>query len=160
MEHLGGPDKTRTVLKDSARRASRGSRPRPVALGGIRRRRRRGPAAARKAGFDSTTCYYITASGKAALPDRPLDDYADLMACHEAFWKEMDTRRPAARRADGDGRLGRVAALGCRTHHGRRRVTGVIPTVRWLSTTRHSVSGCWCKGHPTRRIRQIARPQL
>ena len=89
MEHLGGPDKTHTVL-DSARKQ--------VAAAGLGQLHfaafassTEGVPQLREAGFDSTTCYYITASGKAALPDRPLDDYADLMACHEAFWKEMDT---------------------------------------------------------------------
>ncbi|MBI4658544.1 MAG: glycoside hydrolase family 99-like domain-containing protein [Verrucomicrobia bacterium] len=43
------------------------------------------------AGFDSLTTYNVTASGKARLPDNPLDEYSDLIARHEAFWKEMDT---------------------------------------------------------------------
>lgn len=89
IEQLGGPEKTRAVL-DAARKqvASAG-------LGEVHFAAFTGGADGiprlHEAGFDSTTCYNVTASGTAGLPERPLDDYADLMKRHEAFWKEMDT---------------------------------------------------------------------
>ncbi len=88
MQQLGGPEKTRVVL-DAARKlvasAGLGQVHFAAFTGGAD-----GVPQLRDAGFDSTTCYNVTASGKARLPERPLDDYADLMGRHEAFWKEMD----------------------------------------------------------------------
>lgn len=89
MQQLGGPEATRAVL-DAARQQVASSGLGQVhfaaftwAADGVGR--------LHEAGFDSTTCYNVTASGKAGLPGQPLDDYADLMKRHEAFWEEMDT---------------------------------------------------------------------
>jgi hypothetical protein len=88
LQQLGGPEKTRAVL-DAARKqvasAGLGKVHFAAFTGGAD-----GVPRLREAGFDSTTCYNVTASGKAQLPQQPLDDYADLMERHEAFWKEMD----------------------------------------------------------------------
>jgi hypothetical protein len=89
VRQLGGADKARTVV-DAARRQVEAA-----GLGKLHLAAFTGsPAAAatlRDAGFDSLTAYNVTASGKARLPDRPLDEYADLVARHESFWKEMDS---------------------------------------------------------------------
>jgi len=89
VEQLGGPASARKVL-DRVRQtvSSRG-------LGKIHFAGFPGApesaASLREAGFDSLTTYNVTASGKASLPDHPLDSYADLVDRHPAFWKEMDT---------------------------------------------------------------------
>ncbi len=87
-QQLGGSEKTHAVL-DAARKqvasAGLGEVHFAAFTGGAD-----GVPQLRDAGFDSTTCYNVTASGKAQLPQQPLDDYADLMERHAAFWKEMD----------------------------------------------------------------------
>lgn len=88
MEQLGGPESTREVLNAARRQVE------SAGLGKIHFAAFTGGADGvpklKSAGFDSTTCYNVTASGKAHLPDRPLDEYTDLMARHVAFWKQMD----------------------------------------------------------------------
>lgn len=89
VRQLGGPEKTRAVVARARRQVE------TAGLGKLHLAAFAwSPAAAtnlRAAGFDSLTTYNVTASGKASLPDRSLDEYADLVARHEAFWKEMDS---------------------------------------------------------------------
>jgi hypothetical protein len=83
VRQLGRAEKARAVV-DRARRQIKAAGLGAWHLAAFTR----SPAAAgnlRAAGFDSLTTYNVTASGKAGLPDRPLDDYADLMAQHETF---------------------------------------------------------------------------
>jgi hypothetical protein len=89
VRQLGGAEKARAVV-DRARRQIEAAGLGKLHLAAFTR----SPAAAknlRAAGFDSLTTYNVTASGKARLPNHPLDDYADLVARHETFWKEMDS---------------------------------------------------------------------
>lgn len=89
MGQLGGPEKTREVLNAARQQIE------SAGLGKVHFAAFTGGADSvpklKSAGFDSTTCYNVTASGKARLPERPLDEYADLMNRHVAFWKEMDS---------------------------------------------------------------------
>jgi hypothetical protein len=89
MGQLGGPEGTREVLNAARRQVQ------AAGLGKIHFAAFTGGADGvpklQSAGFDSTTCYNVTASGKAGLPERPLDEYTDLMDRHTAFWKEMDS---------------------------------------------------------------------
>jgi hypothetical protein len=89
VRQLGGPEKARQVT-DRARQQVEAAGAGKLHLAGFAW----DPGAAAKlkeAGFDSVTTYNVTVSSKASLPDHPLDDYADLMARHEEFWKGMDT---------------------------------------------------------------------
>ena len=89
VQQLGGPEKTKEVLM-AARRQVEAAR-----LGQMHFAAFCGDPGEiprlRDAGFDSTTCYNLTASGKAHFPDQPLDEYTDVMARSAAFWREMDT---------------------------------------------------------------------
>jgi hypothetical protein len=89
LKQLGGPAKTREVL-DAARRLVASARLGKMHFAAFCDSPGEIPKL-RDAGFAITTCYTITASGKARLPEQPLDEYADLMERSAAFWKEMDT---------------------------------------------------------------------
>ena len=89
VQQLGGSAATTRLLEQAREQTRR------AGLGGIHFAAFLGsadaPPRAREAGFDSVTTYNVTASGKASLPDRPLDNYADVVDNHTALWKSMDT---------------------------------------------------------------------
>jgi hypothetical protein len=89
MQQLGGAAATHKVFEDARRQAAQAGvgRMHFAAFGGDAS----SLAAFKEAGFDSVTTYNITASSKASLPDHPLDEYADVVEDHQAFWKQMDT---------------------------------------------------------------------
>lgn len=89
ISQLGGPEKAGQVTANVREQVSQaglgklylaafGSNPQSI-------------AAYKRAGFDSTTTYNVTASERAALPDHPLDDYRDVIQRHEAIWTSMNT---------------------------------------------------------------------
>lgn len=89
IEQLGGPAATRKALEAARQQVRRAGvdgihfaafHSAPVVLPKIK-----------EAGFDSVTTYNLTSSGKATLPDKPLDQYSDLVDSHTEFWKSMDT---------------------------------------------------------------------
>jgi hypothetical protein len=86
---LGGPTKTKAVLDNARQRVRR------AGLGEVHFGAFHGSAESvarvKDAGFDSVTVYNLSASGKASLPARPLDDYTDLVDNHSSFWRAMDT---------------------------------------------------------------------
>lgn len=89
VERLGGPDAARAALdgaREKVKQAGLGSlhfcafiwQPERIPM-------------LKAAGFDSLTSYNITGSGKAHLPDAPLDKYEDVAARHAELWKQLDT---------------------------------------------------------------------
>lgn len=89
IKQLGGPEKTREVF-DRARKQIASAGLGKLHLAAFDWAGERAPML-RDAGFDSTTMYNITSSGKATLPDRPLDEYKDVVEHHVDLWKQMDT---------------------------------------------------------------------
>ena len=89
VQQLGGPAATRRVLEQIR------AETRQAGLGELHFGAFPGAPESlvtlREAGFDSATTYNVTGSGKASLPDHPLDWYADLVDRHVSFWKSMDT---------------------------------------------------------------------
>lgn len=89
IQQLGGPVGTKRAL-DAARQRTRSAglgsihfaafHSAPEAIQGLH-----------DSGFDSITTYNITGSGKASLPERPLDSYTDVVNAHVDFWKRLDT---------------------------------------------------------------------
>jgi glycosyl transferase family WbsX len=89
MTKLGGATATRRVF-DQARAQMRSAGLGELHFGAFHGAPD-GVAAFREAGFDSVTTYNVTASGRASLPDHPLDNYRDLVDHHIRFWESMDT---------------------------------------------------------------------
>jgi hypothetical protein len=89
VQQLGGPGAAKGVF-DAARQAARRAGLGELHFAGFAGAPE-SAAPLREAGFDSLTTYNVTASGRAALPDRPLDLYTDVVERHVEFWKSMDT---------------------------------------------------------------------
>jgi hypothetical protein len=89
VEQLGGAESARMAMEGARSQTQR------AGLGTIHFAAFTWKSAAipqlKQAGFDSLTTYTINSSGKAHNPDKPLDNYSDLVERHSAFWKEMDT---------------------------------------------------------------------
>ncbi len=89
VQQLGGPAETKRILGQARRQM------RDAGLGGIHFAAFHWSPDAlprlRDAGFDSVTTYNITSSGKASLPEHPLDPYPKLVDAHVVAWKRMDS---------------------------------------------------------------------
>jgi hypothetical protein len=89
VEQLGGAEKARTAMA-AARAQTQAAGLGSMHFAAFTWRTKTAPQL-KDAGFDSLTTYTISNSGKAKSPEQPIDQYADLVAHHSEFWKEMDT---------------------------------------------------------------------
>ncbi|MGI8905400.1 MAG: glycoside hydrolase family 99-like domain-containing protein [Candidatus Sumerlaeaceae bacterium] len=89
VKQLGGVDKARTAI-DEAREYLREQGIGEMHLGAFIWQESAIESLTR-AGFNSFTSYNVTGSGKAKLPEKPLDSYDDLVENHPKFWDFLTT---------------------------------------------------------------------
>ncbi|MDD5704398.1 MAG: glycoside hydrolase family 99-like domain-containing protein [Kiritimatiellae bacterium] len=87
VDQLGGVEKTRRVLKQADRRLHARGLP-SIHWNGMTSDAKRTPEF-KAAGFATTTCYNVLASGKAGPGTDLIDRYEDVMEAHRKVWRTL-----------------------------------------------------------------------